>query len=48
VEVINRFKELNLVGKLPEELWVPVIKLYRRWQPKSSSGKRNARMQIVV
>ena len=43
VEVTNRFKELSLVDRVPEELWVEVVTLYRRWCPKSFPRKRNAR-----
>ena len=45
VEVTNRFKELSLVDRVPEELWVEVVTLYRRWCPKSFPRKRNARKQ---
>ena len=30
VEVINRFKGLDLVERMPEELWMKTIILYRR------------------
>ena len=30
VEVTNRFKGLDLVGRVPEELWIEVIIFYRR------------------
>ena len=30
VEVTNRFKGLDLVGRVPEELWMEVIIFYRR------------------
>ena len=30
VEVMNRFKGLELVNSVPEELWMEVIILYRR------------------
>ena len=30
VEVTNRFKVLDLIGRVPEELWTRYIILYRR------------------
>ena len=30
VEVTNRFKGLDLIDRLPEELWTEVVTLYRR------------------
>ena len=30
VEVTNRFKGLDLVGRVPEELWMEVVIFYRR------------------
>ena len=44
VEVKNRFKGLDLVDRVPEELWTEVITLYGR-KLKSSLRKRNARKQ---
>ena len=43
VEVMNRFKGLDLLNRVPEELWF--IILYRRQQTKPSQRKRNARRQ---
>ena len=31
VEVMNRFKGLDLVDRVPTKLWMEVYKLYRRW-----------------
>ena len=31
VEVTNRFKGLDLVDRVPEELWTEVRNMYRRW-----------------
>ena len=31
VEVMNKFKGLDLVDRVPEELWMEVHKLYRNW-----------------
>ena len=42
VEVMNRFRELDLVDRVPEELWP---ELYRRQLTKPSQRKRNARRQ---
>ena len=30
VEVTNKFKELDLIDRVPEELWTEVVTLYRR------------------
>ena len=30
LEVMNRFKGLDLVNRVPEELWMEIIILYRR------------------
>ena len=30
VEMTNRFKGLDLIDRIPEELWMEVRKLYRR------------------
>ena len=45
VALMNRFKGLNLVDRVPEELWTYVHNILRRWWPKSFSRKRNARRQ---
>ena len=34
VEVMNRFKELDLVDRMPEELWMEVLKLHKKGCPK--------------
>ena len=44
VEVMNRFKGLDLVDRVPEELWTEVITLYGR-ELKSSPRKRDAGRQ---
>ena len=31
VEVTNRFKGLDLVDRVPEELWMVFVPLYRGW-----------------
>ena len=45
VEVMNRFKGLDLVNSVPEELWTEVVILYRRWQTKSPQTTSKARRQ---
>ena len=30
VKVTNRFKGLDVIDRVPEELWTEVVKLYRR------------------
>ena len=39
VEVTNKFKGLNLVDRVPEELWMEVYNTVRRQWPKPSTGK---------
>ena len=45
MEVTNRFKGLELVNSVPEELWTEVIILYRRKQEKPSQRGKKARRQ---
>ena len=40
VEVMNRFKELDLVDRMSEKLWKKVRTLYRRWWPKPSQERQ--------
>ena len=42
------FKGLDLVDRVPEELWMEVLTLYRRWWPKQPPRNRNATRQNVV
>ena len=42
VEVRNRFKGLDLIIRLPDELWTEVHALYRRQGSRPSPWKRNA------
>ena len=43
VEVRNRFKGLDLIDKVPDELWTEVSDiLYRRQKSRPSTRKRNA------
>ena len=41
VEVRNRFKGLDLIDRVPDELWTDFVTLYRRPSP----WKRNAKKQ---
>ena len=45
VEMTNRFKGLDLIDRIPEELWMEVRKLYRRQWSRASPRKRNAKRQ---
>ena len=45
VEVTNRFKGLELVNSMPEELWMEAHDVYRRQRTKPSQRKRKARRQ---
>ena len=45
VEVRNRFKGLDLVDRVPDELWTEVCPLFRRQGPTPSPWKRNAKKQ---
>ena len=41
VEVTNRFKGLDLIHRVPEELWIEVKTLYRRQGTRPPTRKRN-------
>ena len=45
VEVRNRFKGLDLIDRVPNELWTEVVTLYRRQGSRPSPWKRNAKKQ---
>ena len=45
MEVTNRFRGLELINSVPEELWTEVHKLYRKQLTKPSPKKRKARRQ---
>ena len=45
VEVTNRFKGLDLVDRVPEELWMEVHNIVQEAVTKTSSRKRNAKRQ---
>ena len=45
VEVTNRFKELDLIDGVSDELWTRFMTLYRRQGSRPSPWKRNAKKQ---
>ena len=45
VEVRNRFKGLDLIERVPDELWNEVRDMYRRQGSRPSPWKRNAKKQ---
>ena len=45
VEVRNRFKELDMIDRVPDELWMEVHDIYRRQGSRPSPRKRNAKRQ---
>ena len=45
VEVRNRFKGLDLIDRVPDELWNEVRDIYRRQGSRPSPWKRNAKKQ---
>ena len=45
VEVKNRFKGLDLVDRVPEELWMDVCNTVQEAVTKTSQRKRNSRRQ---
>ena len=48
VEVRNRFKELNLIDRVPDELWTEVHDIVQETGIKTTSmGKKNAKKQNV-
>ena len=48
VEVRNRFKGLDLIDRLPDELWNEVRELYRRQGSRPSPWKRSAKSKMAV
>ena len=44
VEVRNRFKGLDLIDRVPDELWT-FMTFYKRQGSRLSPGKRNAKKQ---
>ena len=45
VEVRNRFKGLDLIDIVPDEIWIKFVTLYRRQESRASPRKRNANKQ---
>ena len=45
IEVTNRFTGLDLIDRVPEELWMEVVTLYRKQWSRPSPRKRNAKRQ---
>ena len=48
VEVRNRFKGLDLIDRVPDELWTEVCPLFRRQGSRPSPWKRNAKSKTAV
>ena len=48
VEVRNRFKGLDLIYRVPDELWTEFMTLYRRQGARPSPRKRNAKSKMSV
>ena len=45
MEVTNRYKGLDMIDRVPEELWTRFVTLYRRQGSKPSPRERNANRQ---
>ena len=45
IEVRNRFKGLDLIDRVPEELWTEVRYIVQRQGSKPSTRKRNAKKE---
>ena len=48
VEVINRFKGLNLIDRVPEELWTEVHNIVQKAVIKSIPKKKMQKGKMVV
>ena len=48
VEVRNRFKGLDLMDRVPEELWMEVHDIVQEAVIKTISRKRNAKGKMIV
>ena len=48
VEVINRFKGLNLIDRVSEELWIKVHDIVHEAVSRPSPRKKNAKRQMIV
>ena len=44
---VNRFKGLDLIDRVSEELWTRFVTLYRRQGSRPSPRKRNAKSKMV-
>ena len=47
VEVTNRFKGLDLIDRVPEDLWTEVCNIVQEVVTKTSQRKRNVRRQMI-
>ena len=45
VEVMNRLKALDLIGRVPEELWTEIYNIIQEAVTEIISKKRNARIR---
>ena len=48
VEVTNRFKGLDLVDRVPEELWTEVCNIVQEAGIKTNLSKKNERDKMIV
>ena len=48
VEVRNRFKGLRLIDRMPDELGMRFVTLYRRQESRPSPCKRNAKDKMAI
>ena len=48
VKMTNRFKRLDLIDRVPEELWTEVPDIVRKQLSRPSPRKRNAKGKMVV
>ena len=48
MEVRNRFKGLDLIDRVPDEIWMELMTLYRRQGSRPSPWKRNAPSKMAV
>ena len=48
VEVTNRFKRLDLIDRVPEELWMKVCDIVQKTRIKTICQKRNEKGKMVV
>ena len=48
VEVRNRFKVLDLIDRVPDELWMEVVTLYRRQESRPLQEKQMQKSKMAV